>query len=129
MPRVSTRRHFALGGLVVAILSGCSLLPEERVDEIPTLIEPPPSRVVTYPVERMTLQEEIRGLGRVAPTLEENMYFRQSGRVARVEVQPGQTVKKGDVLVQLETGSLEHDLQSRRDRSGDWPASSSSGGG
>jgi len=99
-----------LFGLVLA-LSGCSLLPEERVDEIPTLIEPPPSRVITYAVERMTLQEEIRGLGRVAPTKEENMYFRQSGRVARVEVRPGQEVKAGEILVQLETGSLEHDLE------------------
>lgn len=96
---------------LVAALSGCSLLPEERVDEIPTLLEPPPSRVITYPVERMTLQEEIRGLGRVAPTKEENMYFTQSGRVARVEVRPGQAVKEGEILVQLETGSLEHELQ------------------
>lgn len=110
-PQTTARRLLLLGVLVTALVSGCSLLPEERVDEIPTLIEPPPSRVVTYPVERMTLQEEIRGLGRVAPTLEEKMYFRQSGRVARVEVQPGQAVKKGDVLVQLELGSLEHDLQ------------------
>lgn len=110
-PHVSTRWHLVLGIFLFAVLSGCSLLPEERVDEIPTLIEPPPSRVVTYPVERMTLQEEIRGLGRVAPTKEENLYFRQSGRVARVEAQPGQQVKEGDILVQLETGSLEHELQ------------------
>lgn len=110
-PRISARRLLVLGIVITAVLAGCTLLPEERVDEVPTLIEPPPSRVVTYPVERMTLQEEIRGLGRVAPTLEEKMYFRESGRVARVEVEPGMAVKKGDVLVQLEMGSLEHDLR------------------
>lgn len=101
----------ALLACLTVALAGCSLLPEERVDEIPTLIEPPPSRVITYPVERMTLQEEIRGLGRVAPTKEANLYFTQSGRVARVEVRPGQQVKAGDILVQLETGSLEHELK------------------
>lgn len=91
-------------------LSGCSLLPEEKVESIPTLIEPPPSRAVTYPVEKKRIVEELRGLARVAPTLETDMYFKESGRLAILNVEPGQRVADGELLAQLETGSLEHQL-------------------
>ncbi len=121
-PQTTARRLLLLGVLVTAFVSGCSLLPEERVDEIPTLIEPPPSRVVTYPVERMTLQEEIRGLGRVAPTLEEKMYFRQSGRVARVEVSAGAGGQKGRRLGAAGARLFGARPADGRDRSGDGPA-------
>lgn len=101
--------RFALISLL--ILSGCALLPEEKVDEIPTLIEAPPSRTVAYPVERMTVREEIRGLARVAPTKEARLYFTQSGRIFELNVIPGMQVSEGDVLIRLETGNLEHQLQ------------------
>jgi len=91
--------------------AGCSLLPEERADEIPTLIEPPPSRAVTYPVQRGRIVEEIRALARVAPTLESNLYFKRSGRLAVLNVEPGDRVKEGDILAQLELDTLEHQLE------------------
>lgn len=98
-------------GLFALVLAGCDLLPEERVEEVPTLLEPPPSRTVAYPVERGLIVEEIRGLARVSPTLETNLYFTQSGRVFEVNVEPGDRVSKGDVLIRLETGDLEHQLR------------------
>lgn len=85
-------------------------MPEEQQEEIPTLIEAPPSRTVAYPVERMTLHEEIRGLARVAPTLEARLYFTQSGRIAKLNAAPGQRITAGEILVELETGNLEHQL-------------------
>jgi len=91
-------------------LGGCSLLPEEKIEAVPTLIEPPPSRAVTYRVERKPIVEELRGLARVAPTLETDMYFKESGRLAVLNVAPGQRVRKGDLLAQLEIGTLEHQL-------------------
>lgn len=95
----------------LAFASGCSLLPEERVEEIPTLIEPPPSRVAAYPVERGLIVEEVRGLARVTPVRETELYFRQAGRIAELNVQVGQRVTEGQVLARLETGSLERDIQ------------------
>jgi len=104
-------RSAVLFCVVALAATGCSLLPEERVEELPTLIEPPPSRAVTYPVERATIVEEIRGLARVAPTLETNMYFKESGRLALLNVEPGQRVTEGEILAQLETGTLTHELE------------------
>lgn len=99
---------FVLG---LSLLAGCSLLPEEKVEEIPVLIEAPPSRTVAYPVERMTVREEIRGLARVAPTLEARLYFTQSGRIYLLNAAPGQRITQGEILAQLETGNLEHQIQ------------------
>lgn len=98
-------------GATLSFASGCSLLPQERVEEIPTLIEPPPSRVVAYPVERGLIVEEVRGLARVAPVRETQMYFKQSGRLAELNVRVGDRVTQGQVLARLETGSLERDIQ------------------
>lgn len=95
-------------GLVVA---GCALLPVEKTEELPTLIEPPPSRMVTYEVKKDRIVEEIRSLARVAPTLETNLYFKQSGRLAHLHVEPGQRVQEGEILAQLETGTLEHQIE------------------
>lgn len=108
----SLRRVPALFVVLILVLltAGCSLLPEERVEVLPTLIEPPPSRVVTYAVESTRIVEEMRGLARVAPTLETNLYFKQNGRLAALHVQPGEQVKAGQLLAQLETGNLDHQL-------------------
>lgn len=38
------------------------------------------------------------------------MYFKQSGRLALLDVEPGQDVESGELLAQLETGTLEHQL-------------------
>lgn len=108
---MNARKAAALLFAAVAFASGCSLLPEERVEEIPVLIEPPPSRVVTYPVERGLIVEEVRGLARVAPVRETELYFRQAGRLAELNVRVGDRVTQGQVLARLETGSLERDIQ------------------
>ena len=100
-----------LAAMAALLFSGCSLLPEEKIETIPTLIEPPPSRVVTSPVERKRIVEELRGLARVAPTLETDMYFKETGRLATLNVEPGRRVTEGELLAQLETGTLEHQLQ------------------
>ncbi len=100
--------------LIALVTAGCSLLPQERADVIPTLIEPPPSRAVTYDVQRGRIVEELRGLARVAPTLETNLYFKQNGRLALLDVEPGDDVREGELLAQLETGTLEHQLELAR---------------
>src|SRR5690606_31928581 len=51
-PLAQSLKPALLAALTALLLSGCSLLPEEKIEAIPTLIEPPPSRAVTYPVER-----------------------------------------------------------------------------
>lgn len=94
-----------------ALAAGCALLPKEEDYDVPVLEEPPPSRTVTYEVKKGYIAEEIRGLGRVAPVKETQLYFTRAGRLKVMNVQTQQRVTEGAVLAQLEIGDLEHQLR------------------
>lgn len=102
-------RLFLLLGLFLFV-SGCSLLPSEELDAIPTLIAPPESRVITYTAEVAVIAEELRGLGRIAPYREETLYFPRGGRLRDLNVQLNSRVQEGDVLARLDVEAVEHQL-------------------
>lgn len=56
----------------------------------------------TYVVERGEVVEMMRFNGRIAPVVQESLYFRVSGRVKNVYVQEGDTVTAGQVIADLE---------------------------
>ena len=90
--------------------AGCSI-GVAREEATPT---PVPTAVVpskpTYKVERGEVVEDIKFSGRIAPVQEEQLFFRVDGRVATVNVQQGDQVKKGDVLAELEISDLLNQL-------------------
>lgn len=94
-----------------ALLSGCSLFPQEEEYEAPTLQEPPPSRTPTEKVVKGYISEEIRGLGKVAPVKETELYFTRAGRLKMMNAQSQQRVYRGQIIAQLEIGDLEHQLK------------------
>jgi macrolide-specific efflux system membrane fusion protein len=96
--------------LVIPLISACSIFPQEELDAIPTLVEPPESRTVTYVAEKGYIAEEIRCTTRVAPFREQTLYFTTSGRLNVLNVKYGDKVKKGDILAQLDIKSLEQSL-------------------
>ena len=69
--------------------SGCALLPEEKVDEVPVLLRPPETRLVTYEVIVGPIADQIRALGRVAAVKEAQLYFPRTERLKHVHVAPG----------------------------------------
>jgi RND family efflux transporter MFP subunit len=108
----SKRQLLIIIGLVLLTTgAGCSLLPSEEVDAPPPLLSPPEARTITYTVERGYIASELRTLGRVAAVRESTLYFRRSGRVRQLLVEPGDVVEAGQVLARLETGDLEHRLK------------------
>jgi HlyD family secretion protein len=58
-------------------------------------------------VTRATLQSTVDSSGSVSPQSSVTLAFDTSGTVAQVNVQPGDHVKQGDVLAELDTSSLE----------------------
>lgn len=67
--------------------------------------EEPSALVTTAPLTRHTLVETLIGYGTVAPAAGrvENISTSYGGRVTTLPVSPGQTVKHGDVLIEVET--------------------------
>ncbi len=106
--------------LLAALLiqSACSLLPATNLDrstdgnETPT---PIPTAIVpvkpTYTVKRGEIVDELEFSGRIAPVVEEDLFFRNSGRVRAVFNKRNDFVEEGQVLAELEIDPLERELE------------------
>ncbi|MFP4661656.1 MAG: efflux RND transporter periplasmic adaptor subunit [Halanaerobiales bacterium] len=110
----STFFIFIISIIIVVLISGCSLLPEERVDEAPVLKDPPEPRLSLLEVERGYIAEEITGLSRVAAVNEKSLYFENDGRVKEIFVDYGEWVEEDQPLARLEVGDLEYQLELAR---------------
>lgn len=110
MPRLARAAVVVLfAAQVLTACGGASDVQAVRVSAKPT----EPSRA-TVSVRRATIAETIRGVGRVTAANETPLFFRSSGRVRVVNVQPSQTVKRGDVLAEIDGLSLQTQLQIAR---------------
>lgn len=101
------------------ILSGCALLPAGRSAEIaaneatPT---PIPTSVIpvkpTYTVKIGEILRERTFSGRIAPVIEEALFFRSSGRIRNVYASRNDFVTAGQIIADLEIDDLERELTS-----------------
>jgi macrolide-specific efflux system membrane fusion protein len=106
------RRRRLLAAALPLALAGCGLFPREKKVEEPTLPEPPSlSSIVTYPVLRVPIARVISGSADLTPVRTTSLYFKESGRVQTLAVEPDQAVVRGAVLAQLDIGDLEHQLR------------------
>ncbi len=107
-------------GLAVALLiavlvasMGCSTSASTKREEAtPTPIPPPPVPVKpTYTVQRGTVIDSLSFTGRVAPVIEEELFFRTSGRAKKVYVERNDMVEADTLLAELENDDLVRQLQ------------------
>lgn len=113
------RMYQTLGGLLAATLvTGCALLPPVNTNRatdgqptptpIPTAIVPTKP---TYVVQRGEIVKELEFSGRITPVVEEDLFFRQSGRVRAVFAKRNDMVTQGQILAELEIEGLERELE------------------
>ncbi|MBM4417737.1 MAG: HlyD family efflux transporter periplasmic adaptor subunit [Chloroflexi bacterium] len=105
----------AAGAIGVALLLGsaCTRLIEEEPTPTP-LPTPAASTKPLFTVRRGSVIETVRGLGRVAASEEATMYFSQSGRLKQLHTDVRSRVKKGDLLAELEIGTLNTQIDQSR---------------
>ncbi|OPH46981.1 hypothetical protein BC351_13120 [Paenibacillus ferrarius] len=93
---------------VVCILAGCSLLPREEGALKPPLVKPVKENFELYEVKRGNLTKKASLVGTFRSSQTTNYYFKESDhRLKAMHIKLGDTVKPGDVLVELEVGDLE----------------------
>ncbi|MFL7792637.1 MAG: biotin/lipoyl-binding protein, partial [Anaerolineae bacterium] len=95
----------------IAVLSGCTCGPAEGGDATPTPIPTPivPDKP-TYLVQRGEVSEVLEFTARVAPIVEEELFFRTSGYVGTVYVERDDFVRAGDLLAELEVTDLKNQI-------------------
>lgn len=110
--RRSLRNSFWMAMVCMLALTGCSLLPAEEEGLKPPLVKPPQQEYSTVETVRGDISKEIRGNGAVESYSSEAVFFEAAGgRIEEVLVKAGDTVKKGDVLVQLDVGNMDIELK------------------
>ena len=104
--------------LSALLFAGCALLPAANLDRstdgnatptpIPTAIVPVKP---VYTVKRGEIVNELEFSGRIAPVVEEDLFFRNSGRIRSVFNKRNDFVEEGQILAELEIDSLERELE------------------
>ncbi len=96
--------------LVTAV--GCNAVTTAgKKEPTPTPIPPPPvPEKPTYTVKLGEVVDNLSFTGRVSPAVEEEVFFRESGRVKKVYVERNAEVKQGDLLAELENDDLVRQL-------------------
>ena len=110
-----TRKLFLiLLGMVLLSITACT---PNQSSANPTST-PIPTPIVaarpTYTVERGDIVSSVLFSGRIASVVQEGLFFRVDGRIRNIYAKQGDTVKKGQVLADLE---LLNDLERRRELS------------
>jgi multidrug efflux pump subunit AcrA (membrane-fusion protein) len=94
----------ALGLTIIlgCTLAGCSLLPKEEAALKPPLVKPAQENYTTVEVGKGTIVKGINGSGSFESVKTDLAQFTgDGGRIQEILVSSGDTVKQGDVLVQL----------------------------
>lgn len=102
----------ALASLVATSFSGCSLFASSKTVSAPILLKAPASSYRTEEVKKGNIQKTISSSGTFVSNAQQNVSFtNHGGRLVSLKVKAGDDVKKGQILAQLDTDSLNFDLQ------------------
>src|SRR5690606_5780811 len=113
----SFRKGFIITLLCITLtISGCSLLPEEQLEEqLPTITPPTIAQKPEYPVKTETIEIKVRGVGKIMSLQEEELFFTSDGaRIRNIFVQNGEQVSAGQLLAELDTTELENQIRSEK---------------
>ncbi|QGQ95523.1 efflux RND transporter periplasmic adaptor subunit [Paenibacillus psychroresistens] len=100
--------RFLLIIILVVGLSGCSLLTKEKSTLKPPLVKPVSQKFDIAEVKRGDMAREIKNSANFISSKKQDLYFKSSGgRLQSINVKSGVSVKKGDVLAQLEAEDFE----------------------
>src|SRR5262249_9318267 len=104
------RQGICLVMLAGMVLTACTKLPEDYPTPTP-LATPATSNKPVYTVGRGTIEQVVKALGRIAAEQESIMDFREAGRLFKMYVDTDAKVKKGDLLAELDTGTLKDQVK------------------
>jgi len=101
--------------VILIALAGCGGGPSPAEEVTPTPIPTPiVPTVPTYRVQRGEVVKMLQFTGRIAPVVEEELFFRTSGYIGAVYAERNDEVQAGDILAELETTDLQNQLAQAR---------------
>ncbi len=107
---------FCFAAIILAMTSGCQyLMPVEEIPMPPPLVEPANITYTTVDVARGDMVQSVQGVGRLESVRMIDVFFKVGGgRVRSISAKIGDSVRTGDVLLQLDTDDLDYRLEVER---------------
>lgn len=106
--------QWRLSIFIVLLLAACgpqlTATPAEQPTPTAVATRPPYDPEAVRTVERHDLIDAVSGRATVVPKLTDQLFFRQDGRISRIDVAVGDEVKKGQILARLEQTDLEYQI-------------------
>jgi len=97
---------------ISSVLSGCYFFPKEEEVLAPPLKEPDQVSYETIEAKKGTIENKISCTGTFASVSQKDLFYKErGGRLEEVYVNLGDKVKKGEVLAQLETETIQNDIK------------------
>lgn len=102
--------------LLMIVISGCALLPDEQIEEeLPAITPPKLSERPVYEVKTETLVTKVRGTGKMMSQKEEELFFVQDNlRIQEIYFRTGDTVEAGQVIAELDVTELQNELRRKK---------------
>lgn len=94
--------------LIVGLLSSCGLMPEEEETLAPPVVQSKRTEYELYKVVRKDIVKSLKAAGNFQAAKEQELFVSQSGeRLKTIDVKLMQKVKKGELLVKIDSGDVE----------------------
>jgi macrolide-specific efflux system membrane fusion protein len=105
--------RFLICALLLMSITGCGLLPQEEEKEVVPIIHTPKiAQKPEYPVTKGTIEVTVSGSGKLLSQQEEDLFFTEDNqRIKEIYVQSGDTVSKGQLIAELDSGDQEAQLR------------------
>ncbi len=96
---------------ITFLFSGCTLMPVEEEVLAPPVKEPQKVIYETLEAKTGTIEKKIRCTGYFVSVSKEDLFFRyRGGRLNKIHFKYGDTVKKGDLIAELDAGTILDDI-------------------
>jgi RND family efflux transporter MFP subunit len=106
--RLKTVQYIFIAGLII-MMSGCSLLPVEEVALKPPLVKPAKQSFEVVDVKLGSISRQLKNPASFVSSKSQDLFFKHSGgRLQSIHVKLGDSVKKGDVVAQLDPEDLQN---------------------
>jgi len=105
-------------GLVAATMlsisaTGCYFLPDEEKIIDPPSVKTSETNYSTVTAKRKDIVKRIVASGRIVSQSQHDLSFEGQGTIKTINVKPGDLVKKGDILCELDTGDLDYEIKEK----------------
>ncbi len=97
------------------VLAACGLFPREEKVLAPPLLTPPEVTYDLVEATKGTIEDKVLASGTFVPVEQTSLSFRyRAGRLRAIAVKLGDTVKAGQLIAELDTGSLQNRIAQQR---------------